>query len=255
MDGSPSEYEKMVGLKRYNMNKELTELPASFRVIGVGNGTVFEIIDKVKSFGFDCLSTDVVNSPAEISPSEIDQLAIIVFIDNEVTANLIARSFHQAGVLTIGFSEDADPSCFDSILKGVKPTDYPDAIKSLIQTILNPSYVSFDFHDLCTVLRDSGYFTIKRVIGQNMTDVVEKMQDKLKNVDLYKIENLTFNIFLNSESRPPIEMKEMTVFSGMLTTLPSTVNILWPIHFDEVLDEKQIGLISIISGKDLSSDN
>ena len=67
------------------MNKELTELPASFRVIGVGNG-VAEIIDKVKSFGFDGLSTELVRSPAKITPTEVDQLAIIVYIDDEDTA-------------------------------------------------------------------------------------------------------------------------------------------------------------------------
>lgn len=180
------------------MNKELTELPASFRVIGVGNG-VAEIIDKVKSCGFYGLSAELVKSPTEITPSEVDKLAIIVFIDCEDTANLIAKSFRQAGVLTLGLSEDADPSCFDSIMEGVNPSEYPDVIKSLLQPIIKPCYVSFDFHDLCTVLRDSGYFLIKRVIGESITDVVEKMQEKLKDVDLDEIENITFNILLNRD--------------------------------------------------------
>ncbi len=142
------------------MNNELTELPASFKVIGVGNG-VAEIIDKVTSFGFDGLSTELVKSPTEIIPTEVDQLAIIVFIDCEDTANLIAKSFHEAGVLTLGLSEDADPSCFDSILEGVNPSEYPDVIKSLLQLLLMPCYVSLDFHDLSTKLRDSGFFWSK----------------------------------------------------------------------------------------------
>ncbi len=230
------------------MNKELSEFPVSFRVIGVGNG-VFEIIDKVKSFGFDCLSTELVKSPTEITPSELDQLAVVVFIDDEDTANLIANSFHQAGVLTLGLSEDADPSCFDSIMKGVNPSEYPDVIKALLQLILKPCYVSFDFHDLCTVLRDSEYFIIKRVIGESMTDVVEKMQEKLKNVDLHEVENMIFNIFLNSDMKPPIEMKEMTVFADMLATLPDAVNVIWSVHLDEELKDNQISLISILSEK------
>lgn len=234
------------------MNKELTELPASFRVIGVGNG-VAEIIDKVKSFGFDGLSTELVRSPAKITPTEVDQLAIIVFIDDEDTANLIANSFHQAGVLTLGLSEDADPSCFDSIMEGVNPSEYPDVIKALILPIIKPCYVSFDFHDLCTVLRDSGYFLIKRVIGESITDVVEKMQEKLKDVDLDEIENITFNILLNRDRKPPIEMKEMSAFSDMLATLPDTVNVIWAVHFDEELNDNQIGLISIMSGMDLDN--
>ncbi len=234
------------------MNKELTELPASFRVIGVGNG-VAEIIDKVKSCGFYGLSAELVKSPTEITPSEVDKLAIIVFIDCEDTANLIAKSFRQAGVLTLGLSEDADPSCFDSIMEGVNPSEYPYVIKSLLQPIIKPCYVSFDFHDLCTVLRDSGYFLIKRVIGESITDVVEKMQEKLKDVDLDEIENITFNILLNRDRKLPIEMKEMSAFSDMLVTLPDTVNVIWAVHFDEELNDNQIGLISIMSGKDLDN--
>lgn len=234
------------------MNNALTELPASFRVIGVGNG-VAEIIDKVKSCGFDGLSTELVKSPTEITPTEVDQLAIIVFIDDEAMANLIAKSFHEAGVLTLGLSEDADPSCFDSILEGVNPSEYPYVIKSLLLPILKTSYVSFDFHDLCTVLRDSGFFIIKRVIGESITDVIEKMQEKLKDVDLNEIENMTLNILLYRDRKPLIEMNGMTVFSEMLATLPDTVNVIWAVHFDAELNDNQIGLISIMSGKDLDN--
>ncbi len=196
------------------MNNALTGLPASFRVIGVGNG-VTEILDNVKSCGFD--------------------------------------GFHEAGVLTLGLSEDAAPSYFDSILEGVTPSKYPDVIKSLLQLIVKPCYVSFDFHDLCTVLRDSGYFIFKRVIGKSITDVVKKMQEKLKGLDLDEIENMTLNILLNRDRKPPVEMKEMSAFSDMLATVPDTVNVIWAVHFDEELNENQIGLISIISGKELDN--
>ncbi len=82
-----------------------------------------------------------------------------------------------------------------------------------------------------------------------MTDVVEKMQEKLKDVDLHEVENMTFNIFLNSDMKPPIEMKEMTVFADMLATLPDAVNVIWSVHLDEELKDNQISLISILSEK------
>ncbi len=228
------------------MNDELMEIIPTFRVIGVGQG-VEEIIEKVKSFGFDGVSMEIVTPTQEVHPSDTDQLAVIIFIDNEDTANLIAKSFHQDGVLTLGLSEAADPSCFDSILKGVKPAEYPDVVKAVLQIIFKNCLNSFDFYDLSNFLRNSGYFVVKKVIGKTLREATRKMQEELKDIDFHVIENLTFNIFLHSENMPPIDMKEMRIFHEMLTALPDTINVAWAIHFDDELSDDQIGLISILT--------
>lgn len=229
-----------------NINNLDISVPASFRVIGVGSG-VAKTIDKVKSFGFDGLSAEVVDSPAEIAPSASDRMAIIVSTDQEDTANRIASSFHQAGVLTLGLSEAADPSCYDSILEGATPAEYPDAIKALLQTILKPCYINFDFNDLKNVLQDSRHFSIRKVTARSLTSAVERMQEELKNMDLGKIKNLTLNIFLNREGNRSIDMNDMRGFSEMLTKFTAKHNVLWSVHFDDELEDNQIGLISLLS--------
>ena len=38
----------------------------------------------------------------------------------KIEANRIANTFHDAGVLTIGFSEDANTSCYDSVMRVIR---------------------------------------------------------------------------------------------------------------------------------------
>lgn len=47
-------------------------LPTSFRVIGVGEATK-EIIETVKSYGYDCVSTTVLTEPFECVPTDEDK--------------------------------------------------------------------------------------------------------------------------------------------------------------------------------------
>jgi len=228
------------------MNKEHIEFPASFRVIGVGSG-IESIINQIKSFRFEGVSTEVVSTPYGCIPTDEDKLAIIVFKDNEDTANLIAKTFHEAGVLTIGFSDNANSSCFDSVLEGATSADYPEIIKSLLQPVVTPGYICYDFSDLSMILRDSGYFMVKRVSGESVEKAVENIQHEFKDIPLQDIENLSFHLFFNRERPNPIEMKEMASFSEMMSVIPDTVNIIWSVHFDDALHDNQTCLVAVLS--------
>lgn len=243
-----------------------------FRVIGIGHG-IERVIGKVKSFGFDGVSVEVVNYPFECEPTDEDRMAIFVFIDCEDNANRIAEKFHEAGVLTIGLSNEANPSCFDSIY--VDPMDYdnteiygPDIscyervlernaskyseiIKSILQPIVTTGYVSYDFSDLSLILKESGYFSVKRVSGESIGNAVENMQHELNDVSLQDIEQISFNLYLNRESLKAVEMNEAASFSEMIFTFQDTVQTVWSVHFDETLLNNQINLVSILSGKEL----
>ena len=80
------------------LEKYQQPFPVSFRVIGVGSSTT-DIIEKVKSFGYDCVGCQVVNSAAECIPTDEDQMVIIVTRGKADVANEIARTYHDAGVL------------------------------------------------------------------------------------------------------------------------------------------------------------
>ena len=102
-----------------------TNLPTSFRVIGVGKATK-EIIEAVKSYGYYCVSATVLIDPFECVPTDEDKMVIIVARDNEEHANSIAKTFHDAGVLTLGLLDNADLDCYDSVVLEASYTEYPD---------------------------------------------------------------------------------------------------------------------------------
>ena len=143
------------------MNKEylldqsaFTSLPTSFRVIGIGEATK-EIIEKVKAYGYDCVSATVLNEPFECVPTDEDKMVIIVAKDNETRANSIAKLFHDAGVLTIGLLDNADLECYDGVVVETSRAEYPDLIKALLQPIATQGMIAYDFSDLQTTLADA----------------------------------------------------------------------------------------------------
>lgn len=232
------------------MNKELTELPASFRVIGVGHG-IDKVINTVKSFGFAGVSAEVVNYPYDCTPNDDDKLAIIVFSDCDEIADRIAKTFHEAGVLTIGFSEDANTSCYDSIMQDIYGTVSPDVIKELLQPIVTPGLISFDFHDLCTTLRDSGFFTVKTTNGSNVSEATEKLQTLLEDIDLKCVDYLSIHLYFNPNRSIPIAMSDMASLSKLMSNLPETMNTIWSVNHDENLNEDETKISVVLAGKEV----
>ena len=84
-----------------------------------------EIIETVKSYGYDCVSATVLTGPFECVPTDEDKMVIIVAKDNEGYTNSIAKTFNDAGVLTIGFLDNANFDCYDSVVADVSCTEYP----------------------------------------------------------------------------------------------------------------------------------
>lgn len=250
MDCSSTEHEKVVGLTNNDMNIENQNLPASFRVIGVGHG-VENRIDKVRSFGFEGVSTEVVKYPFDCTPDDEDKIAIIVFTDCDDNANRIANTFHDAGVLTIGFNEDAVPSCYDSIMNRVSPSEIPEIIKTLLQPIVTPCLISYDFNDLSTILRDSGYFTVKSATGNNIKQATDKLEESISECDLQYAEHLALHLYYNPNRPTPIAMSDMANLQEFITKLPETVTVLWSVNHDDKLDGDEIRMSAILAGKEL----
>ncbi len=232
------------------MDKDFFNIPASFRVIGVGSGAG-EIINKVKAFGFEVVSAEVVDAPSEATPTEEDKLAIIVSIDKDETANIIAGTFHEAGVLTIGLSEDADPSCFDSVLEGAVPNEYPEVIESLLRPVVIPGYISFDFSDLNSILRDSGSFIVRKALGDDVKKAVENMKNEIKDIHLQNVKNLSCSMFFNRERLTTIKLCEVASTSEIMSAFPDTVNVIWSVNYDDTLHDNQSRLVFVLSGKEV----
>lgn len=224
--------------------------PASFRVIGVGHG-IDKVINTINSFGFDGVSAEVVKYPFDCTPNDDDKLAIVVFSDCDENADGIAKTFHEAGVLTIGFSEDANSSCYDSIMQDISGTESPDVIKELLQPIVTPCVISYDFNDLCTTLRDSGFFTVKTTTGSNVTEATEKLQTILEDIDLKCVDYLSLHLYFNPCRSIPIAMSDMASLSKLISNLPETVNTIWSVNHDENLNDDETKLSVVLAGKEV----
>lgn len=228
----------------------MAPLPVSFRVIGVGTG-VADVIEKVKSFGYDCVGCQVVDSADDCLPTDVDQMAIIVAKGNEDVANSIAKTFHDAGALTIGFLNNAASECYDSIAIDVRFNDVPYIVKDLLEPIVKPGIISYDFHDLSTELRDSGYFKTLTAESKNMENVVVQIQKFLDEINVKNAEYLSAHIYFNREKRPEIKMDDMAHLSNMFSSLPESMNAVWSVNYDDDMSMDTIRLSIFLSGKEL----
>lgn len=97
------------------LEKYQQPFPVSFKIIGVGTGPT-DIIVKFKSFGYDCVGCILAETPGDCIPMDDDKMAIIVARDNEEVANAIAKTYHDAGILTYAPAlVEAASEQFDSV--------------------------------------------------------------------------------------------------------------------------------------------
>lgn len=232
------------------LEKYQQPFPVSFRVIGVGAGAP-DIIEKVKSFGYECVGCQVIESADDCIPTDEDRMVIIVARDNEDVANAIANTFHDAGVLTIGLLYDADHSCYDSVNIDAHFNDFPDIIMTLLQPIVTSGILNFDFNDLRTELRDSRFFKTLTAEAENVENAVVQIQKYLTGNDVKNVEYLSAHIYFNRAKKSEIKMDDMAHLSNMLSNLPESVNAVWSVNYDDDMPADIIRLSIIISGKEL----
>lgn len=224
--------------------------PVSFKVIGTGTGAT-NIIEKVKSFGYDCVGCMLAKTPSDCIPMDDDKMVIIVARDNEDVANTIAKTYHDAGVLTIGLVHNPDVSCYDNIAIETEIENFPEVIQHLLQPVVSQGYICYDFNDLCVTLRNFRYFKTLVSEGKNVEEAVNNMKKKLKKVRTQHIESLSTHLFFNRERQPTITMTDMKYLSEMISSLPESINVIWSVNFDDTLPIGLIKFTVIMSGQEL----
>ena len=233
----------------------ITNLPTSFRVIGIGEATK-EIIETVKSYGYDCVSATVLAEPFECVPTDEDKMVIIVAKDNEDHANSIAKTFHDAGVLTLGLLENADLDCYDSVVSEASYTEYPDLVKSILQPIVTQGMIAYDFSDLQTILTDSMRFLIKSVTRcgiERVAEAIDCIKSTLSPSLLNKIERLSIFLYFNRVGKHPLVMQEMTALTDFVSELPYGSYVIWAVYPDESIKDEDIKITILVAGKELEN--
>lgn len=233
----------------------ITNLPTSFRVIGIGEATK-EIIETVKSYGYDCVSATVLAEPFECVPTDEDKMVIIVAKDNEDHENSIAKTFHDAGVLTLGLLDNADLDCYDSVVSEASYTEYPDLIKSILQPIVTQGMIAYDFSDLQTTLTDSKRFLIKSVMRcgkERMTEAIGRVKSSLTSSLLNKTERLSIFLYFNKVGKQPLVMQEMAALTDFLSELPESIYVILAVYPDESIKDEEIKVSILAAGKEVEN--
>ena len=230
-------------------------LPTSFRVIGIGEATK-GIIETVKSYGYDCVSATVLTEPFECVPTDEDKMVIIVAKDNEDHANSIAKTFHDAGVLTLGFLDNADLDCYDSVVSEASYTGYPDLIKAILQPIVTQGMIAYDFSDLQTTLSDSKRFLIKSVTRcdiERVAEAIDCIKSTLTSSMLNNIERISIFLYFNKVGKQPLVVQEVAAISDFISELPATINIIWAAYPDDSIKDEEIKITILAAGKELGN--
>lgn len=230
-------------------------LPTSFLVFGIEEATK-EIIETVKSNAYDCVSATVLTAPFECVPTDEDKMVIIVARDNEEHANSIAKTFHDAGVLTLGLLDNADLDCYDSVASEASYTEYPDLIKAILQPIVTQGMIAYDFNDLQTTLTDAKHFLIKSVTRcgkERVAEAIGCIKSSLTSSLLNKIERLSIFLYFNKVGKQPLVMQEMAALTDFLSELPESIHVIWAVYPDESINDEEIKVTILAAGKDLEN--
>lgn len=235
--------------------ERFANLPTSFHVIGIGEATK-EIIETLKSYGYDCVSATVLTEPFECVPTDEDKMVIIVAKDNEDHANSIAKTFHDAGVLTLGLLDNVDLDCYDSVVSEASCTEPPDLIKAILQPIVTQGLIAYDFNDLQTILADTKHFLIKSATGhgnERVTESIGFIKSTLTSSMLNKIEKLSIFLYFNKGGIQPLAMQEMTALNDFLSELPESIYVIWAVYPDESIKDEEIKVTILAAGKELGN--
>lgn len=230
-------------------------LPTSFRVIGIGEATK-EIIETVKSYGYDCVSTTVLTDPFECVPTDEDKMVIIVAKDNEDHANSIAKTFHDAGVLTLGLLDNADFDCYDSVVSEASCAEYPDLIKAILQPIVSNGLMCYDFDDLRTIFAETKHSLIRSVTrhgNERVAESIEYIKQSLTSSILGKIERLSIFLYFNKEGKQPLVVQEVAALSDFISELPACIDVIWAVYPDESIKDEEIKVTILAAGKELEN--
>lgn len=206
--------------------------PVSFHVFGIGE-SFKPIIDKIGALGYDGVSAKTIRPEQIPLPGEEDRMVIILADEGNDSVIDAAKSFYQAGVLTLIVSlRQFESQCkfCDAQLMTDTETMY-QSVKAILDMIFNNGLIAIDFNDIRSFLHDSGFFKVVETTGKDGEERVADALSKIENIISHKeknaIENFIISISFNRDIQPPVSMSEIKALSYFISSLPEEVNAIW----------------------------
>ncbi len=230
--------------------------PVSFHVFGIGE-SFKPIIDKISALGYEGVSATTIKPKQLPSPTEEDRMVIILTDEGNDLVVDAAKSYYQAGVLTLVVShQQIGSQCkfCDAQLEADTEAIYKP-VKAILDMIFNNGLIALDFNDIRSCLNDSGFFKVVESTGKGSDERVADAISKIKNIISHKeksaIEDFIISISFNHDIQPPISMREMKTLSDFLSSLPEGIDAILGVFHDDKMPLDEVRLTAVISGKEL----
>ena len=237
-------------------NDYTDNFPVSFHVFGIGE-SFKPIIDKIDALGYDGVSAKTIRPEQLPLPVEEDRMVIILADEGNDSVSDAAKSFYQAGVLTLIVShkrfESQSKFCDAQSVVDTDAMYHP--VKVILDMIFNNGLIALDFNDIRVRLHDSRSFKVAETTGkggeQRVADAISKIENIISHKEKNAIENFIISISFNHDIQPPVRMYEMKALSDFLSSLPEEVNAIWGVFHDDKMPLDEVRLTAILSGKEL----
>lgn len=234
-----------------------SEIPTNFKVIGFG-ASILSTLESISYCGYDSVSVYDANILKNIIPTDEDKMAIILVTGDLERAIQCAKTFYQAGVLTVAITLEGlflpDDAC--DTQSSTKEYKFVEIIKCLLNVIFNYNgYVSLDFSDIDTTLRDSRYFEVISVYGlgeSRMEDLTHEVLDYIDDIFANKVDKVIMVLSFNKNVDRPLVMNGIRHLSMYFNTLPKEITALWGLYHNEIITTDSIRVSLILSGQKLA---
>lgn len=139
-------------------NNYTDNFPVSFHVFGIGD-SFKPIINKIGDLGYDGVLATTIRPEQLQSPTEEDRMVIILTDEGNDSVIDAAKSYYQAGVLTLIVShEQFESQCKFCDAQSVADTvTMYQSVKAILDMIFNNGLIALDFNDIhsCYMIPDS----------------------------------------------------------------------------------------------------
>lgn len=255
----------LVATRTTQTNSQMTEylstdfsnnFPVSFRVFGMSK-CLKPTIDKINALGYDGVSALIISPEKLPSPTDEDLMVIILADESKDTDMTIAKSFYQAGVLTLIISTSPITSetsfCDAQTISDIK--SMYTKVKCILDILTKDSYICIAFSDIAYALRNSGFFKIIETAAKEgekrIADALSEIESDLSGDEKVSFDRIIISIYFNSGIQPPLSMNEMKPLSDFISSHPEGINAIWGLSHDDRMPSDKIRLTAIVSGKDL----
>ena len=234
----------------------MESFPVSFRVICVGK-ELSGVYRSIFSMGFDGVVVQSTTMFPNPTPSEEDKLAILLTNGRSPLLESIAKSFYQAGVLTLIVTteliETKETICDAQTVTSIE--SMPFIVKRLLNPLLSEGLTCYDYNDFCVTLQRTGKFKAIEASSQKndnrIEDAITNISGMMESDDFNHVEKVSFIIFINRGLQPKLVISEVQTLSEYVHKLPEDISVIWAVKYDDNMPTNEVRLEAILSGKNL----